>query len=149
VPVICAETSAPAFTPLIPRTVPVTLVDPVIAAVTEGPLPPMVIDVPLIASTGSGTAGSGSGGPHAQVCIYGRCYTSGTIDTLLSTSYGSLSQRTAAAIAGLHGVSAAAGGLVLTDNRIVLPSSSSANLQPPTSVSVDGTDISRPRLGPR
>jgi putative ABC transport system permease protein len=41
-----------------------------------------------------------------------------------------------------------AGGLVLTDNRIVLPSSSNASLQPPTSVSVDGTDISHPKLGP-
>jgi len=45
-------------------------------------------------------------------------------------------------------VSAAAGGLLLTDNRIVLPTSSSSPLQPPTSVSVDGTDISHPHLGP-
>ena len=45
-------------------------------------------------------------------------------------------------------MSAAAGGLLLTDNRIVLPTSSSSQLQPPTSVSVDGTDISHPHLGP-
>jgi putative ABC transport system permease protein len=45
-------------------------------------------------------------------------------------------------------VSAAAGGLLLTDNRIVLPKTSSSQLQPPTSISVDGTDISHPRLGP-
>jgi putative ABC transport system permease protein len=45
-------------------------------------------------------------------------------------------------------VSAAAGGLLLTDNRIVLPSGPNSTLQPPTSVSVDGTDISHPRLGP-
>jgi putative ABC transport system permease protein len=99
-------------------------------------------------TVGAGSGGAGSGGPHAQVCINGKCYSSGTIDTLLSVNYGSLSQRTAAAIARLHGVLAAAGGLVLTDNRIVLPSSSSASLQPPTSVSVDGTDISHARLGP-
>src|ERR1700719_1832117 len=45
-------------------------------------------------------------------------------------------------------VSAAAAGLLLTDNRIVLPKTSSSQLQPPTSTSVDGTDISHPKLGP-
>jgi putative ABC transport system permease protein len=99
-------------------------------------------------SGASPSSGSPGGGNHAEVCINGKCYTSGTIDTLVSMDYGSLSQATAAQIARLRGVSAAAGGLVLTDNRIVLPSSSSSSLQPPTSVSVDGTDISHPKLGP-
>ena len=120
--------------------------------VTTKPKPLSAAPISGRASSGSGAVGSGSAGagsgPHAQVCINGKCYSSGTIDTLLSVNYGSLSQRTAAAIARLHGVSAAAGGLVLTDNRIVLPSSSSPSLEPPTSVSVDGTDISHPRLGP-
>jgi len=104
-------------------------------------------------STGQAIASSPTGaspgsGSHAEVCINGKCYTSGTIDTLVSMDYGSLSQATAAEIARLRGVSAAAGGLVLTDNRIVLPSGSNSDLQPPTSVSVDGTDISAPKLGP-
>ena len=70
-----------------------------------------------------------------------RCRPAGTVLGTLSTS-------TVAQIARLHDVSAAAGGLLLTDNRIVLPTSSSSQLQPPTSVSVDGTDISHPHLGP-
>jgi putative ABC transport system permease protein len=45
-------------------------------------------------------------------------------------------------------VSAAAGGLVLTDNRIVLPTGSNPRLVPPTSVSVNGTDLTHPKLGP-
>jgi len=59
-----------------------------------------------------------------------------------------ISQAEVARIARLNHVSAAAGGLLLTDNRIVLPSGSSSNIQPPTSFTVDGTDISHPRLGP-
>src|SRR6202142_2467666 len=77
--------------------------------VTTKPKPTSAAPISGRANSGSGTAGSGSGGPHAQVCINGKCYTSGTIDTLLSADYGSLSQRSAAAIARLHGVSAAAG----------------------------------------
>jgi putative ABC transport system permease protein len=99
-------------------------------------------------TTGGQNATGPGGGGGAGVCINGKCYSSGTIDTLLSANYGSLSAATAAEIARLHGVSAAAGGLVLTDNRIVLPSGSNSQLQPPTSVSVDGTDISHPKLGP-
>src|SRR5580704_10540853 len=97
---------------------------------------------------GQNVAGPGPGGGHATVCLNGKCYTSGTIDTLVSGDSGALSAAMAAEIARLHGVSAAAGGLLLTDNRIVLPTSSSSQLQPPTSVSVDGTDISHPHLGP-
>src|SRR6266851_3770044 len=99
-------------------------------------------------TTGQQNVGGPGGGAGAGVCINGKCYSSGTIDTLLSADHGALSAATAAEIARLHGVSAAAGGLVLTDNRIVLPSGSNSQLQPPTSVSVDGTDISHPKLGP-
>src|SRR5581483_8365402 len=91
---------------------------------------------------------SGQNGPHAQACINGKCYTSGTIDTLDSGDYGPLSAATIARIAQLEHVSAAAGGLVLTDNRIVLPTGSNSRLVPPTSTSVNGTDISHPKLGP-
>jgi putative ABC transport system permease protein len=112
--------------------------------VTTKPKPPS--SRPVTGQAGSG--GGPGGGAHATVCLNGKCYTSGTIDTLVSGDYGALSAATAARIARLNHVSAAAGGLLLTDNRIVLPSTSSDQLQPPTSTSVDGTDISHPRLGP-
>jgi len=101
-------------------------------------------------TTGQANAVGGPGGNagHATVCLNGKCYTSGTIDTLVSGDHGALGAATAAKIAKLEHVKAAAGGLLLTDNRIVLPTSSSSQLQPPTSTSVDGTDISHPRLGP-
>ena len=112
--------------------------------VTTKPKPP-----PTRPTTGNqNVAGSGPGSGHATVCLNGKCYTSGTIDTLSSGDSGTLSAATAGQIARLDDVSAAAGGLLLTDNRIVLPTSSSSQLQPPTSVSVDGTDISHPNLGP-
>jgi putative ABC transport system permease protein len=96
----------------------------------------------------SNPRGPGGGPGHATVCLNGKCYTSGTIDTLVSGDHGALSAATATKIAKLHHVSAAAGGLLLTDNRIVLPKTSSSQLQPPTSISVDGNDISHPKLGP-
>jgi putative ABC transport system permease protein len=70
------------------------------------------------------------------------------VDALVLGGTGAISQSEVARIAGLRDVSAAAGGLLLTDNRVVLPSASSPNLQPPTSFTVDGTDISEPKLGP-
>src|SRR5262245_27801958 len=41
------------------------------------------------------TAGPGAGGSHVGVCINGKCYSSGTIDTLVSGDQGSLSAQTA------------------------------------------------------
>jgi putative ABC transport system permease protein len=99
-------------------------------------------------TTGRGNASGPGGGGHAEICLNGKCYTSGTIDTLVSADHGALGAGTAAQIARLHHVSAAAGGLLLTDTRVVLPSTSNAPLQPPTTTSVDGTDISHPKLGP-
>ncbi len=99
------------------------------------------------ATSGGGPSGS-NGGPRAQACINGKCYTSGTIDTLDSGEYGPLGTATIAKIAHLSHVKAAAGGLVLTDNRIVLPTGSNSRLVPPTSVSVNGTDLTHPKLGP-
>jgi putative ABC transport system permease protein len=101
-------------------------------------------------TTGNATIGgpSGGAGPRAEICLNGKCYTHGTVDALVLGNTGALSQSEVAQIARLHDVSAAAGGLVLTDNRVTLPSASNPNLQPPTSFTVDGTDISHPRLGP-
>jgi putative ABC transport system permease protein len=94
------------------------------------------------------SGGPQGGGPRAEICLNGKCYTSGTVDALVLGDTGSLSAAEVAQIARLHDVSAAAGGLLLTDNRIVLPSASNPNIQPPTSFTVDGTDISHPGLGP-
>jgi putative ABC transport system permease protein len=120
--------------------------------VTTKPTPPKGAQgsAPIAAGPQSGRQGpnGSSGGPRAQACINGKCYTSGTIDTLDSGDYGPLSAATIAKIAQLRHVSAAAGGLVLTDNRIVLPTGSNSRLVPPTSTSVNGTDITHPKLGP-
>jgi putative ABC transport system permease protein len=119
--------------------------------VTTKPTPPKGArgSAPISGQATSGGPGGGSnGGPHAQVCINGKCFTSGTIDTLDSGDYGPLGAATIARIARLDHVSAAAGGLVLTDNRIVLPTGSDSRLVPPTSVSVNGTDLTHPKLGP-
>ncbi len=117
--------------------------------VTTKPKPPSGRPTTGRGSSGQGSNGGPGAGPgHATVCLNGKCYTSGTIDTLVSGNYGALSEETAKKIAQLNHVSAAAAGLLLTDNRIVLPKTSSSQLQPPTSTSVDGTDISHPKLGP-
>jgi len=117
--------------------------------VTTKPKPPsgrpttgQAVGAPLSGGRGS------TGGPRAEICLNGKCYTSGTVDTLVPGDTGALSQSEVAQIARLHDVSAAAGGLVLTDNRITLPSASNPDIQPPTSFTVDGTDIKVPRLGP-
>jgi putative ABC transport system permease protein len=102
----------------------------------------------------SGPPGSSKGGigirlgpGGGQICTNGSCKPAGngtTIDNLVSENHGLMSAATVPKVAGLRHVSAVAAGLLLTDNRIVI----SSNVQPPTSVSVDGTDISHPRLGP-
>ena len=112
--------------------------------VTTKPKPPSTKPIGGHATSG----GPGGAGPRAEICLNGKCYTSGTVDTLVPSNTGALSQSEVAQIARLHDVSAAAGGLVLTDNRITLPSASNPNIAPPTSFTVDGTDISHPRLGP-
>jgi putative ABC transport system permease protein len=114
--------------------------------VTTKPKPPTT--KPITGQAGTNQGNGPGQGPRASVCINGKCYSSGTIDTLVSGDQGPLSAQTAAKIAQLAHVSDAAGGLLLTDNRIVLPSGSSSRLVPPTSTSVDGTDISHPKLGP-
>ncbi|HJY97230.1 MAG TPA: ABC transporter permease [Streptosporangiaceae bacterium] len=117
--------------------------------VTTKPKPPSGQPAGGQGTSGQATSGGpGGAGPRAEICLNGKCYTSGTVDTLVPGNVGALSQSEVAQIARLHDVSAAAGGLVLTDNRVTLPSASNPNIQPPTSFTVDGTDITVPRLGP-
>jgi putative ABC transport system permease protein len=87
----------------------------------------------------------GPGG--AQMCVNGSCHPlrdGYTIDNLNATSYSPISASSVAKVAALRGVSAAAGGLLLTDNRTTV----SQNPSPPTSFTVDGTDIGQQKLGP-
>ncbi len=87
-------------------------------------------------------------GPNgAQMCVNGKCHAlknGYTIDNLGSSSYSPISAASVAKIAALHDVTAAAGGLLLTDNQTTI----SSNPSPPTSFTVDGADISQPKLGP-
>jgi len=121
-----------------------------ITATGKAPTPP--------ANSGSSRSvgGSGAGGQGIQVqlgpgggqiCDNGKCRSlkdGYTIDTLATDNYGPLSAASVAKVRALHGVAAAAGGLLLTDNQTTI----SQNPSPPTSFTVDGTDISQPKLGP-
>ena len=83
----------------------------------------------------------------AQMCVNGKCHAlknGYTIDNLGSPSYSPVSDTAVAKIAALHGVAADAGGLLLTDNQTTISSTPS----PPTSFTVDGADITQPKLGP-
>jgi putative ABC transport system permease protein len=90
----------------------------------------------------------------AEICTNGKCENAAgqTIDHL-SSQYSSISASKVAKVAKLHDVSAAAGGLTLTDTAITIPAnfgspgSSSAPPQPST-FSVDGVDTSHPAFGP-
>jgi putative ABC transport system permease protein len=101
--------------------------------------------------TGSGGSGTRVGimmGPNgAEMCTNGKCHSlkdGYTFDNLGSVSYSPIDESWVSKIAALHGVSAAAGGLLLTDNQTTI----SQNPSPPTSFSVDGTDVSQLKLGP-
>jgi putative ABC transport system permease protein len=90
----------------------------------------------------------------AQICTNGKCENAAgqTIDHL-SSQYSPISTSKVAQVAKLRDVSAAAGGLTLTDTAITIPANfgspggSSAPPQPST-FSVDGVDTSHPALGP-
>ena len=87
-------------------------------------------------------------GPNgAQMCVNGKCHSlknGYTIDNLISGAYTPINATEVAKVAGLHGVTAAVGGLSLTDNQITI----SQNPSPPTSFTVFGTDLSDLKLGP-
>jgi putative ABC transport system permease protein len=99
-------------------------------------------------SGGSGSKVSIMMGPNgAQMCVNNKCHSlknGYTIDNLTSSSYSPMSESSVAKVTALHDVSAAAGGLLLTDNQTTISQTPS----PPTSFTVDGTDISQQKLGP-
>jgi putative ABC transport system permease protein len=98
-------------------------------------------------SGGGGKVSIGFGPGGGQICTNGKCQplkNGYKIDNLTSASYSPISEKAASQIAALHDVTAAAGGLLLTDNQATI----SQNPTPPTSFTVDGTDLSHPKLGP-
>jgi putative ABC transport system permease protein len=98
-------------------------------------------------SGGGGKVSIGFGPGGGQICTNGKCRplkNGYKIDNLTSASYSPINEKWAAQIAALHDVTAATGGLILTDNQATI----SQNPTPPTSFTVDGTDLSHPKLGP-
>jgi putative ABC transport system permease protein len=93
----------------------------------------------------------GPGG--AEVCNNGKCtHGSQTIDNLVGDSSGAMSDATVTDIAKLHGVTAATGGLSLTDRQMTIPAnigSPGSSLPQPVSFTVQGTDVATAaKLGP-
>jgi putative ABC transport system permease protein len=111
------------------------------------------ITVTLSPSAGSGLKGhhtsisiQGGPGTKPQVCINGKCSTGAqNIDNLVSAGKGTLSYSDIAKIEKLAHVSAAAGGLALSDTQISISSNSAG---PPTQFTVQGVDLSHEDLGP-
>src|SRR5262249_9268031 len=100
---------------------------------------------PGSSSGGKVSIGFGPGG--GQICTNNKCHplkNGYKIDNLASESYSPISESSVAKVAALHGVTGAAGGLILTDNQATISQNPSA----PTSFKVDGTDLSHPKLGP-
>jgi putative ABC transport system permease protein len=111
-----------------------------------------------ITVTESPSAGSGlkfrhtsisiQGGPGSKptVCINGNCKSGAqNIANLVSAGKGTLSYSDIAKIEKLAHVSAAAGGLALSDTQISISSNSAG---PPTQFTVQGVDLSHEDLGP-
>ena len=95
----------------------------------------------------------GPGG--AQICHNGKCESAAgkTIDNLTPGNYAPFSQSKVAEVAGLKDVTAAAGGLVLTDTGVKIPKHFGAigtGSAPPTpsQFNVDGVDTGHLSLGP-
>lgn len=95
--------------------------------------------------------GPGSSGMSGQECTNGTCHTlkgGDVIDNLAAMNYGSMATSEISAIEHLAHVKSVTGGLLLQDNRIVIPTSSSGSLPQPTFVSVDGIDPAHETAGP-
>jgi putative ABC transport system permease protein len=93
----------------------------------------------------------GPGG--AQFCQNGKCRNAAgqTIDHLESAGYGPIKQSQVAKVAGLSGVKAAAGGLLLSDNSITIPKKfgqPGGALPTPNQFTVAGVDTTHLGLGP-
>jgi putative ABC transport system permease protein len=88
----------------------------------------------------------------SQVCNDGKCHTGPQkVDNLASPAYGLLAASSVAAVARLHDVAAAAGGLTLTDMQLTIPASlgqGGGALPQPRTFGVDGVDVARRALGP-
>ena len=94
--------------------------------------------------------GAGSG-PSGQECTNGTCHAlkgGDVIDNLAALNYGTINASEISAIAHLAHVKSATGGLLLQDNRIVIPASDTGSLPQPTFVSVDGIDPGHETAGP-
>jgi putative ABC transport system permease protein len=100
-------------------------------------------------SIGAPAPGSKFGGGPEQ-CINGKCHqlSGGTIDNLTPTSNAPFSQTDVTGVARLHDVASAAGGLVLADTQITIPTQAHPNVAGPRSFNVDGIDTGHPGLGP-
>jgi putative ABC transport system permease protein len=101
-------------------------------------------DITVTTATTPASGSSGFGGPTPEPYVQHSV-------TLSSPTLGTLKVSSVAAIARLHGVAAAAGGLVLTETETTLPADNvppPATLQPPVQTSVVGVDIGRDALGP-
>jgi putative ABC transport system permease protein len=72
-------------------------------------------------------------------------------DILSSPTQGTMSASAVAAVTRLHDVSAAVGGLVLTEIKTTIPADNApppSSFQPPVQVSVTGVDLGHEQLGP-
>ncbi len=92
----------------------------------------------------------GPGG--AQICSNGKCHNAAgqTVDNL-GSQYSAINASEVAAVAKLHDVAAAAGGLTLADNQISLPKNfgqPGSSFPQPKGFNVDGVDIGHSSLGP-
>jgi putative ABC transport system permease protein len=86
-----------------------------------------------------------------QTCTStGKCTSmAGKTQDNVTPSYSSISASKVAEVAGLHGVTAAAGGLMLQDLSVTFPKNVSGGLQPqPNSFTLDGVDTGHASLGP-
>jgi putative ABC transport system permease protein len=94
------------------------------------------------------------GGPGgAEICQNGKCANAaGQTVQKVAPQYAPIRSADVAAVARLHDVSAAAGGLLLTDNTITFPKDfgQAGGSPPPTpnTMSIDGVDIAHSGLGP-
>ena len=111
---------------------------------------------PSAASAAGPGHGGGSSiqiGPNgSKVCTNGKCKTGAqTVDNLFGTfSDGPISYSSVARVERLAHVTAAAGGLSLTENQIKIPASvgPSTKFSAPTSFTVQGVDLAHANLGP-
>ncbi|MBV9447998.1 MAG: ABC transporter permease [Streptosporangiaceae bacterium] len=106
----------------------------------------------------TGNPESGKGGHTIQIgpnggqqCTNGKCTPlkgGDVIDNLGPASAAPISASEIGAISGLHDVKGAVGGLLLVDNRVVIPTANSGSLPQPSTVNVDGVDLAHENAGP-